>query len=60
MLQSISTHQKKFMLSLQNILRKMRNKSYKKCGYNVIRVMYLRQKDLEKEKLQQEEMNVYL
>ena len=50
MLQSIFMHQKKVMLLLQNVLRKIRKGSYKKCGCNVTKVVYLRPKDSEKGK----------
>ena len=45
-------HQKKVMLSLQNILKKTRRGIYEKHRYNVIIMIYLRQKDLEKGRLQ--------
>lgn len=45
-------HQKKVMLSLQNILKKLRKGNYEKHGYNMIIMAYLRQKDLEKGRLQ--------
>lgn len=51
---------KTVILSLQNIFKKIKKKSYKKHGYNVIRVVYLRRKDLEKERLQQRKINVLL
>lgn len=48
MLQSISTHQKKVMLLLQNDLKKIRKRSYEKYRYNVTRVVYLKLKNSEK------------
>ncbi len=51
---------KKGYASLQNILRKVKKGNYKKCKCNMIRGIYLKPKDLEKEKRQLEEMNIFL
>lgn len=40
--------------------KKIRKRSYKKCGYNMTKVVYLKPKNLEKRKLQQRKINVFL
>ena len=51
---------KKGYVLLQNVLKKIKKENYKKYRYNIIRRMYLKPKNLEKEKRQLKKINVFL
>lgn len=48
------------MLLLQNILKKIKRDNYKKYKYNVIKGIYLKLKNSEKNKCQLKKVNVFL